>query len=128
MLLNPAKPEVLVSPAQPLVQVMQYMHQQVLLLTVEWQDIRPCDLQHQCETQSTAMSKPAKAQHAQQSPGTACPSWLGVPSKFHVGICYKHTAAGSLKSTLSCCYDCTQRLVAYPAVSLATGFNLHGVT
>ena len=49
VLLDPAKSEVLVSPAQALVKIMQDMHHQVLLLRVEGQHIWSRDLQ--CTTQ-----------------------------------------------------------------------------
>ncbi len=45
VLLNPAESEVLVSPAQALVKIMQGMHHQVLLLGIEGQHIWPRDLQ-----------------------------------------------------------------------------------
>ena len=40
ILLNPAKPEVLVTPAQTLMEVVQHVHQQVLLLWAEGKHIR----------------------------------------------------------------------------------------
>ena len=43
--LDPAKPEVLVPPAQALVEIMQNVHDQVLLLRIEGQHTRPRDLQ-----------------------------------------------------------------------------------
>lgn len=45
VLLDSAKPEVLVPPAQALVEIMQDMHQQILLLGIEGQHISSRDLQ-----------------------------------------------------------------------------------
>ena len=44
ILLNAAKPEVLVPPSQPLMQLMHHMHQQILFLWVEGHHIWPCHL------------------------------------------------------------------------------------
>ena len=45
ILLDAAKPEVLVPPPQPLMQLVQHMHQQILFLWVEGHHIWPCHLQ-----------------------------------------------------------------------------------